>query len=417
MNGRSVALCTLLVVLSMVWQGCDLGSTGADDVAGGDAGVGYVPDASYASECSTCHGDETTPAPPKSATGETSTSARGVGAHRNHLDPNPTWHQPIKCTECHVVPETTDAPGHIDGDGVAEVLFSGRAVTGGVSPDWNGTTCTNVYCHGATLTGGVLTEPTWTTVDGSQDACGNCHGAPPPDPHPQDTNCGSCHPTIQPGTNHFLDPDSHINGVVDLKPEQQSCDSCHGGGGISAPPTDLAGHTERTFPGVGAHRQHIGTSQNYRELACSQCHVVPNSVDDPGHIDGDNKAEVTFDSFNPQASYDAATETCSNLYCHGNGWSRLGSMKFTDQVSLGCNGCHASSLQGSGDMSGRHHTHLDENMSCRDCHATVVGSGQTIINASLHVDGQRSVSMPSGGTWNPATRTCSNLSCHGSKRW
>jgi len=405
-------------LFSLTAAACDLGVHGA---AGGqqtsDAGISYVPDASFASSCSDCHGDETSPSPPMSTTGETSTTARTVGAHRAHLDPNPTWHQPVKCAECHNVPGTTTAPGHLDGDGVAEVLFSGRAVTAGASPQWNGTTCTNSYCHGATLTGGAHTDPSWTVVDGSQDACGSCHGNPPPAPHVQDANCGTCHPTIQPGTNHFLDPDSHINGVVDTAVGEQACDSCHGSGGISAPPTDLSGNTARSFAGVGAHRQHLGANAEFREMACSQCHVVPVAVNDPGHLDGDNKAELNFDSLNPLATYTSATQTCGNLYCHGNGWSRLGSIRFTEQASLGCNSCHASNRQDSWDMSGEHREHLNEGMNCSDCHSGVVNSAGSIINSSLHIDGERSVNMPSGGTWSPTQQRCSNLACHGSESW
>ncbi len=152
-------------------------------------------------------------------------------------------------------------------------------------------------------------------------------------------------------------------------------------------------------------------------MSCAQCHTVPVGVGDPGHIDGDNKAEINFDALNPIATYTAANQTCGNLYCHGNGWSTLGTMRFTDQASLGCNSCHASNLQGADSMSGEHKTHLEENISCNGCHSGVVNGAGTIINANLHVDGQRSIDMLTGGTWDPAQRRCTNLACHENERW
>lgn len=395
---------------------CDLGQydpSAGDGGAAGDAGP--PPDAAFAAECTQCHGKNDSPAPPFDLSGNTQTTARGVGAHQSHLDPAPTWHDRILCDDCHRVPETTGDSGHLDGDNVAELTFGGRATTGGASPDWNGTTCSGSYCHGGTLPGGQLTEPTWTIVDGSQKACGSCHAAPPPAPHPDSTDCGTCHPTIEPGTDHFLDPASHINGVVDLLPDGDgACDSCHGSDGVAAPPTDLAGNTARTSPGVGAHRQHLGASNQYREMSCSQCHVVPTSTSTPGHIDGDNQAEVPFDSLNGAAQY--ANATCTNLYCHGNGRGNNGTMSWTADPNLGCNSCHSDG--GNADsMSGMHKKHLEEDMECTDCHASVVNGAMAIIAPNLHIDGAKSVLIASGGTWQPSTLRCSNLACHGSESW
>ena len=45
-----------------------------------------------------------------------------------------------------------------------------------------------------------------------------------------------------------------------------------------------------------AHREHLGVSDWRRSLLCSDCHSVPTAVDTPGHLDGDDVAEVPFDS-------------------------------------------------------------------------------------------------------------------------
>lgn len=311
------------------------------------------------------------------------------------------------------MPAEVGDPGHIDTAAPAEVTFSPLSTQGGTAA-WNGATCANVYCHGATLAGGTLTEPSWTVVDGSQDACGSCHGFPPPAPHPESDDCGSCHPTIQPGTVNFLDPGRHINGIIDVTDDVQACDSCHGGGGVSAPPADLDGNTDRTAPGVGAHREHIGPSDWHLELNCAQCHQVPTGVGDPGHIDGDNQAEVTFDNLNPDAAYDPATNTSQNLYCHGNGWNRLGSMTWTEAVDVGCGSCH----RGDGDnMSGEHDEHIGDDVACSDCHSKVVNQARDIIGPSYHVNGLHEVDMAGGGTFDPVTGQCTNIACHNNECW
>jgi hypothetical protein len=65
--------------------------------------------------------------------------------------------------------------------------------------------------------GGTNTEPVWTTVDGTQTACGTCHGLPPDGIHPPASfpaDCTTCHGNID-ATGTFIDPASHIDGVVD----------------------------------------------------------------------------------------------------------------------------------------------------------------------------------------------------------
>jgi predicted CxxxxCH...CXXCH cytochrome family protein len=344
----------------------------------------------------TCHGSETTNAPPKGITGQTDTTEVGVGAHMSHLDPSPTWHRKVECADCHVVPDSSSSPGHIDGDNKAEVTFS--TLAGATASMWNGTTCA-VKCHGQTSWGGTKVNPTWTQVDGTQSACGSCHGAPPPAPHPTVTgnNCAECHPTMEENSLTFRDPDSHINGVVDLTDAAQTggCTTCHGSTN-SAPPKDLAGGTARTSAGVGAHQEHLGTGTfGHRAVVCSDCHVVPTALNSIG-------------------AYAVATTTCSSNYCHGNGRGGNGTISWLTTGPLQCGACH--SINGT-NMSGRHSRHINgENMKCSQCHATVVNANMQIITANLHVNGVHEVKM-ANGTWNAGARTCSNTGCHGTKGW
>ncbi|HQR31000.1 MAG TPA: CxxxxCH/CxxCH domain-containing protein, partial [Anaeromyxobacteraceae bacterium] len=50
----------------------------------------------------------------------------------------------VACEECHTLPTTT---AHANGK--VDLAFGTLATTGGASPAWNGTTCSNVYCHGS----------------------------------------------------------------------------------------------------------------------------------------------------------------------------------------------------------------------------------------------------------------------------
>ena len=52
----------------------------------------------------------------------------------------------------------------------AELTWGALASTDGATGGWNTTTCTDSYCHGATLQDGGF-APTWTDTDGSEDAC------------------------------------------------------------------------------------------------------------------------------------------------------------------------------------------------------------------------------------------------------
>jgi predicted CxxxxCH...CXXCH cytochrome family protein len=357
-----------------------------------------------------CHGSDTTNAPPMSVSGATDTSSIAVGAHRQHLSAAGPWHRPLACGDCHVVPDVVGAPGHIDGDNKAEVTFGMIAKPA----MWSGTTCTT-QCHGTSAWGGTRPSPTWTLVDGSQSTCGSCHGTPPPAPHPADSNCASCHPTMEEGSLTFRDPGSHINGVVDQVNAGATggCTACHGSAN-SAPPKDLAGNTAATAKGVGAHQAHLRPATWHRAVSCASCHVVPVTADAPGHRDGDNLAEVVFDTLNPLGVYTPATTTCSTQYCHGNGRGGNGTVSWLTAGPLACTSCHPTNGTG---MSGDHRKHIvGENMKCSECHADVVNATQVIINANLHVNGVHEVKM-AAGTYNPATRACSNTGCHGTESW
>lgn len=201
----------LLVSLLTAASACSGGGV-ADDGGRPDAAL---PDAEVISTCSaSCHGGAANAAPPLSLKGTTGTSERGVGAHQLHLR-SAAWRAPVACEDCHRVPQAITDRYHIDTAAPAELTFSARATTGSATTDFDGSTCSGVYCHGATLTGGDVAGPTWTRVDGSQTTCSSCHGLPPTTHDKASTSCSMCHRSVVNDKRQITAPALHINGKVD----------------------------------------------------------------------------------------------------------------------------------------------------------------------------------------------------------
>lgn len=165
--------------------------------------------------CSSCHGWDQGISPPEDLSGSSDPSSRGVGAHEAMRRDAIPAHR-VNCSNCHVVPVDPDDPAHIDGDNVAEVTFGMLATAGGAQPDWDGTTCRNVYCHGGTLEGGLHTEPEWTDTSGNASRCGACHRLTDPDGS-SDADCSSCHPSSVDASRGILPYGEHINGMIDME--------------------------------------------------------------------------------------------------------------------------------------------------------------------------------------------------------
>ncbi len=391
----------------------DGGMDGGADGGVGDGGPldGGPPDAAtldagreWPTGCLVCHGSGTSPAPPTDTAGNTDNTVRGVGAHRNHLEGDATWHREVVCEDCHTVPTSIISPGHTDTPLPAETTWGAVAAADGASPAFDGstTTCSGVYCHGATLlSGGSLTTPNWTEIGTGQASCGTCHGLPPDPPHPADTNCSNCHPTLDARWS-FVEPRRHIDGVVDLNPGMLSCTTCHGSGSQPAPPTDTSGNMDTTARGVGAHRSHLGPSVWHAEVTCDACHVVPGAVGDPGHTDSALPAELTWGTLartdGASPSFDASTTTCAGVYCHGETLLAGGRNTTPDWTNVGageatCGTCHGLP------PSAPHPAATD----CASCHPTIAGD-RSFPDPSRHIDGI--VDLDTGAL------TCT--SCHGS---
>lgn len=348
--------------------------------------------------CTSCHGSGSDPAPPLGTRGESATTDRAVGAHQSHLEAGP-FARALACSECHVVPTT---PSHSNGR--VDLTFGPIATAGGASPQWNGTSCSGSFCHGNFPGGSTNNSPQWTKVDGTQAACGTCHGIPPSNHSWNSANCGSCHSGY---TATAVNLALHVDGKVDVL--ALSCTSCHGdpARNDAAPPLGTHGETATTTRAVGAHQSHLRSGPSSSGVPCSECHVVPTSTT---HSDG-----VVQLAFGPIATTAGASPrwdgvSCSATYCHGSfsggvasntpQWTRV------DGTQAACGTCHAQ-LPGTG----HHSTHRSEGIACGRCHT---GYSTTTVNAALHVNGRKDLDPATG--WNPSSRTCAN-SCHGTERW
>jgi predicted CxxxxCH...CXXCH cytochrome family protein len=194
--------------------------------------------------CNTCHGnfsgdatDLKTSAPPRGLNGETSPTAPAVGGHQAHLPADKSL-AAAACQQCHALPQSFAAAGHIDADGKADLIFSDalarlKTEGGARAPNvvYNATanTCAGSYCHGnwgllksqsqyafiytADKMEGINAAPKWT--DSASAACGTCHGNPPVGHQPHDlTRCFVCHAGVVDENGKISDKTKHINGKV-----------------------------------------------------------------------------------------------------------------------------------------------------------------------------------------------------------
>jgi|GEM_PF-1574593 predicted CxxxxCH...CXXCH cytochrome family protein len=229
----------------------------------GSVSDGWGLDLSSYNNCTICHGQLTTgadgftnaAAPGAGGSGvdtagDTADTDPQVGAHRVHMEALSAISNATDCTECHAVPASMNASGHIDTALPAEITFGSLAKTGGANPTYDpGTgTCSNVYCHDSQYfknawSGGDDRAPVWSNAtyldpdgDGLLDAedCDQCHGYPPSpaDGHPDNTSCSSCHTNVAADNVSFSDPASHVDGNVTAEAGESSggtaCAGCHG---------------------------------------------------------------------------------------------------------------------------------------------------------------------------------------------
>ena len=192
----------------------------------------------------------------------------------------------------------------------------------------------------------------------------------------------------------------------------EACNTCHGNFGDPmriAPPRDINGDTATSVMGVGAHANHLYDHTLSSFVSCNDCHKVPTSVYEAGHLDSNLPAEVSLSNLAvaniaSNASYNAADGSCANTYCHGNfefdktdaaaqdtfifvsdkiiGNNKTVSWTKVDGTQAKCGTCHGTSES----IAPEGHLQLPIN-ACFNCHGDVVDENGNIIDQTKHING------------------------------
>ena len=359
-------------------QGCH-----AQDFSGGTTGVACTScHDGGPTACTGCHGQ-----PPQ------------TGAHVAHTTPGALGKR-FDCSECHVKPVAYTDAGHLQTSGHAVVTFGALAQSSlpqqprsaPAAYDEATKACANVYCHGGALNDSKAATPIPHWDQPGAAACGGCHGLPPA--NHKASACNGCHPGIADAIGKKIDDTvRHLDGKLQLGDGSGTCSACHGGLENAAPPRALDGTSDS--PAVGAHQAHVkGLHKLRAPIACTECHVNVSKIDDPGHIDHELPATVTFGALattdGAQPAWDHAAGKCTNVYCHGGGAHLAGDQATTlkrtpawsgDQTTAECGACH-----GVPPIDSAHQQSMTI-ASCVGCHPGTVSAGGSILDGGKHMNG------------------------------
>ncbi|WP_160295252.1 CxxxxCH/CxxCH domain-containing protein [Geobacter sp. OR-1] len=222
-----------------------------------------------------------------------------------------------------------------------------------------------------------------------------------------------------------------------------NCTDCHGmpprvdieGGpyGYGKGYKNLAGAVDES---LSPHQSHAGgtDANNYYMFSCNECHK--------GNTHGNGTFQDVFKSLNGTkagmvppgytTSYNPATRTCSNVYCHSNGvpvnrapdfkqitWGNNINSIITLPPEQRCNSCHEAVP-----TTNAHTKHLTNGLlnGCVNCHANTVSDNTTLrpearLTGGTHINGykDRRFSGTIGGQVLDGTE-CSNVYCHSNGR-
>ncbi|SNB46000.1 CxxxxCH/CxxCH domain-containing protein [Geobacter sp. DSM 9736] len=334
--------------------------------------------------------------------------------------------------------------------------------------------CSNVYCHsnvqsGANGTGGATVYSTVRWGGGLLN-CDGCHGGKKSDAAPIDSgnhgkhistyayDCADCHTNsgsdlpakhgnqnievampasyggsydqeVNPPANGYGSCSAnycHSDGNGTTKSATWggtlSCLGCHGGDAASGTPVV-----------TGAHRQHVDNARIGSNYGCAECHA--------NTVSGNETISSTALHVNKLRDYSGAKAgrdraACNNAYCHSDGKGTPGiAVSWTSGPALtNCIGCHGADsaptfASAAGEpnyantgadtlKANNHQRHMGGvgSETCVYCHSSTVTSAGTIIaGSSTHTNSIREVRAGGGKTFDYelATKTCSNISCHG----
>lgn len=306
-----------------------------------------------------------------------------------------------------------EAPGGgvlvVPGDADSSVLYQRMAgLSGGIMPPGGALDDGVVENVAAWITDGATTDCTGTgTGTTTWTGTGEYHpeGWDDPSIHGMalkfqtETDCRACHGDDLLGGSGPACESCHGAGW------ESNCLWCHGGedSTTGAPPEGIDDTTGPQLDTFVPHTPHLDS--DIAVVACERCHDVPTDALTPGHVFDDDTAglaEVVI------LGGSWTSPTCTN-YCHGDGQGN-GSVDHTDDPRS-CSSCHADRGTPArwASMSGDHVKHLLEGFQCDECHSPTVSGSNTIVDATLHVNGVPDLDL---GDISFDGSTCTG-SCHG----
>jgi predicted CxxxxCH...CXXCH cytochrome family protein len=301
-----------------------------------------------ANHCAQCHGNGTNAWP-------TYTSGPGGSTIANSHVSHMTGGYSYTCNHCHAA---TAANNTTLVNGTTTHLNKVEDVVIWTTGVYNSTTkvCTNTFCHGSN-------SAAWGSNSTTIHVCTMCHGT----------------------------PSASISGQGDPK-------IAPGGTGV-----DTNGDSAASDPQVGAHQSHLLSWNTYSSpVGCDDCHKVFANVTDAGHNDHALPAIIVWGTMSKMnganPSYDAATRSCNNTYCHGakmwysssNGrdtspvWNSIGYLSGTKTAAGDCGMCHGAPPSG---YTPNSHSGSEAIGDCNGCHPHVNTNG-TFSDPTLHIDGK-----------------------------
>jgi predicted CxxxxCH...CXXCH cytochrome family protein len=283
------------------------------------------------------------------------------------------------CQACH-----SDQPSGGAGSNPRFNVAKGSLATG-----CEGASChaTNM-AHPLTWRGFVANDTGHMTAGNKANACVLCHGANLDGVGGVGPSCLSCHKLGSPLT-------------------LTNCTSCHGN-----PPNGSV------YPNaVGKHSQHIALGSY---IVCAACHNG-GGTGTANHDNGNASAFVAIlSSYNAKsgaASYNATTNMCSNVSCHGGQTTPSWLSGTVIDVNTQCTSCHASGTdQYNSYHSGQHSNHVvDAGIACYTCHDTTLLAMNhfTSLNTTA-LEGPASATIAASLNYTGVTCT---PACHSTRTW
>lgn len=350
--------------------------------------------------CSDCHGY-----PPVDSATRDSATGSFTGNHSTHFSAGncQICHNSVGATEYnHSLKSASGGVNYINMTGVIHNSRMGAAAkyNKGVKFAQSATpvlsTCSSVNCHFETVT------PTWGQAVpwSSTKTAGN-----------NDANCAQCHLTTA------LSTGNHAKHITAGGGTQVACSRCH--------------PDYNSLAGTAAF-SHTTSTANPIQVSFA---AAPN-------LGGAYAGGRTGNNYLPSAAQ-AATGSCSALYCHSPGtksasYDPPNTNPVTWGNTLDCKGCHSAQAFSGAEMStGSHKAHINNALAytaikCVACHATTATDSMTIANVASHVNKSVDVAFSSSssaanGSYNgslakpgspssklpgTAAGTCQNVYCH-----